>query len=91
MAAVTSRLSKIRNGWYGGQIAAAIAIARAAGMSNSILTHFEEIYRASDRWLNRLRLAGFFLAHGRRRLADRAVMAGSALAGWIQPATHAIK
>jgi rhamnosyltransferase len=81
--AVFRRLSLIKNGWYGRQIAAAAEIARHFASNDATPTVFSDLLHSSPGWKRRLKLTGFLYWYGRRRLSDRIVLAFSAILGWV--------
>lgn len=83
LKAITDRLAKIRNGWYANQIDAALRVAAKAAPNSNIIRNFSSIFTKEASWNRRLKLASFAIAHGRRRLSDRAVTSAAAILGWI--------
>jgi rhamnosyltransferase len=83
LKSIARRVELIRNGWFGAQVGAAIAIFRTAKQDDGLVNRFAELFRQPDSLARRLKLLYFFVRHGRRRVADRIVLAGSAAAGWI--------
>jgi len=82
IGAVAKRLQLIKNGWYRRQIDAAVEI-YLSQTPDVRIRGFMNIFRAKDSVSRRARLAVTSLRDGRRRLADRTILAVSALAGWI--------
>jgi rhamnosyltransferase len=82
LKSITRRLELIRGGWFKRQIFAALTIFRLANRENALINQFDSLVRSHDTVQRRFRMCFFFLMHGRRRLADRAVMAVAAVAGW---------
>lgn len=84
LRAVQRRLSMIRDGWFARQIVAAARLYRLAGGDDAAACALVERALHPPRGLPaRLVLARQTLRHGRRRTADRWVLAGSVLAGWV--------
>jgi rhamnosyltransferase len=82
IGSVLKRLELIRDGWYKRQIVAASHIFMLANNRSALIGGFAALLSSSNTLGRRLRLAGFFLRHGRRRVSDRIVMVISAAAGW---------
>jgi rhamnosyltransferase len=82
ISSVVKRLELIRDGWYKRQIAAASGVFMLANQSSGLVRQFTNLLSGSDTLKRRMRLAVFFLRHGRRRFSDRIVMMISAAAGW---------
>lgn len=87
ISAIRHRLALIRNGWYGGQLAAASEIYLLAGGNGDVAAdlarRLDPKRRHANGLINRLALAHAVARHGRRRGSDRAVLAFAALAGWF--------
>lgn len=83
LSAVTRRLALIRNGWYNTQVKAALAAARAIPMADDVLGGANAMLSSSDTPMRRMRMIGFVLRHGRRKAADRALLAVASGCGWI--------
>jgi rhamnosyltransferase len=84
LTAVRRRLAMIRDGWFARQIVAAARLYRLAGGDDAAACALAEQAVSPPRGLRaRLALAGQTLRHGRRRTADRWVLAVSVLAGWV--------
>lgn len=79
---VMSRVVKIRDGWYGSQVASVIDIVKRVGL-NSVPSDLLRVYESPPTVVRRIALARMLFARGRRRFTDRAVLAVSALLGWI--------
>jgi len=79
---ITKRLELIKGGWFKRQIIASLVVFRLANNTNALVNRFDVLFHCRPTALRRLRLAIFFMRNGRRRLADRAVMVFSAIAGW---------
>ena len=77
------RLTMIRNGWYAGQIRAAVDIYRHAGGHNANSLKMASIINSPRGLARRLILFYKIILHGRRRLVDRFILAFSALFNWI--------
>jgi rhamnosyltransferase len=82
LKSVFRRLDLIRNGWFKRQIFAALTVFRLANHDSVLVNHFDALMRGPATLSRRVKLAVFFFQHGRRRLADRAVMVLAAFAGW---------
>jgi rhamnosyltransferase len=79
---IASRLSKIRNGWYAGQV----RIIHQAVQSldpRVIPADFEQAYQRRDGFARRIALFRLLIKRGRRRRSDRLILGASALLGWI--------
>ncbi|WP_310461641.1 glycosyltransferase [Sphaerotilus sp.] len=84
LGAIRRRLAMIRNGWFGRQVVASGEIYRLAGGNDPVACAL--IARVQNRVPSlayRLALSVQVLRFGRRRFADRLVLAGSALLGWL--------
>jgi rhamnosyltransferase len=79
---VIRRLSRIREGWYLAQLQAIATICAAAG-AGSFVDRWREMLLEPRSWSRRLRIVGFCLRGGRRRVSDNVVLVIAALAGWI--------
>jgi len=82
IGSVLKRLELIRDGWYKRQIIAASRIFMLANNTSALVSNFVDLMFSSNTAGRRVRLATFFLRHGRRRVSDRIVMVISAAAGW---------
>lgn len=82
LSAVQRRLAMIRDGWFARQIVAAARLYRLAGGADPVACTLADKADGTRR-PSRLGLALDMLRHGRRRAADRWVLAGSVLAGWV--------
>lgn len=80
---VSRRLEMIKNGWYRGQVDAALAVYERAPGADRLVHRFAHLFRSRQSLARRVNLIVFVLRHGRRRLSDRAVLAVSAAAGWL--------
>lgn len=83
LKAILRRLEMIRNGWYRGQVAAAIDIFERTATTNDLVRRFSRNFNSTDSLSKRIKLVFFVLCHGRRRFSDRIVLAAAAAAGWI--------
>ena len=83
MAAVRRRLDLIRDGWYGRQVLAAARLYQLAGGRDPMACVLVETVLNRTQAGTRLGLTLQVLRHGRRRLTDRLVLAGSVLLGWL--------
>lgn len=83
LAPVLHRLGKIRNGWYLGQVRAALAIYVQAGGSDPVPRSLAALLDAAPSLRRNLGLMVWVTRHGRRSVTDRCILALSALAGWI--------
>jgi len=83
LSSVIRRLDKIRDGWFKGQVEAALAFSKVAGSSNEQVDVFSRIFTARPSALRRLKLATFVLRQGRRKLSDRCILVIASLAGWL--------
>lgn len=83
LAPVLHRLGKIRNGWYLGQVRAALAVYTHAGGSDPIVRSLGALLDAAPSLRRNLGLMVWVARHGRRSVTDRCILAISALAGWI--------
>lgn len=82
--AIQRRLGMIRNGWFGRQVVAAGAIYRLAKGADPIACALiERVQNRVPGLAYRVELSVQILRFGRRRFADRLVLAGSALLGWL--------
>lgn len=88
LAALAKRLALVRSGWYGAQIDAIARLCVAAGGDGAaVAERYLRYSRASSaRPAGRFRLGLFAFFSGRRRLADRVVVAWAGLSGWLDPA-----
>ena len=77
------RLDMVRNGWYRGQVMAALRIGQLVQGHSVQVERFASRFNAADSVVRRITLLMFFLRHGRRRLVDRLVMGIASLWGWI--------
>lgn len=82
-AAISKRLELIKNGWFSRQVGAALDIVACLNYQSGSLTSFDRVFRSRSNAKRRIYLAGFMLINGRRRLIDRAVLAATALLGWL--------
>lgn len=79
---MASRLAKIRNGWYSGQV----RIVHQAVQSldpGVIPADFEQAFQRRDGLARRIALFRVVIKRGRRRRSDRLILGASALLGWI--------
>lgn len=83
LQAIRKRLDLIRNGWFRAQVAAALGVFHRVEKHNPAVNRFSEIFARPDSFRRRIALLYFLLRHGRRRGADRIVLAVAAAAGWI--------
>jgi rhamnosyltransferase len=83
LASITRRLELVRNGWYRKQVLAATHIYVLANTGSTAVRRFLGALRAHDSFMRRVKLAWFCARHGRRRLADRAVLVLASAAGWL--------
>ncbi len=81
IASVFKRLKMIENGWYFGQLAAAVHVANIADGGN--VSAFHVLFNGRRSLVRRLKMAYFSMLHGRRRFTDRVVLAFAACVGWI--------
>ena len=82
LGSVLKRLELIRDGWYKRQIIAASKVFLLAEDRSAVVNRFAVLLSSRNTLARRMRMAGFFLRHGRRRMSDRIVMVISAAAGW---------
>lgn len=83
MGALTRRLKLIRNGWYRGQVLAAVDVHALAEMGQGQITKLSGLLRARSGLVRGLRLIPRVLRDGRRRPADRVVLAMAVALGWL--------
>lgn len=83
IAAFKYRIEKIRNGWYRNQILSAMRICDLCPSKNPEIMSFTENFSKNTISFRRLRIAVFFLIHGRRKLNERIFLACCAFLGWI--------
>lgn len=83
LSAIAHRMGKIRNGWYLGQVKAAINLYKLAGGADPIPLQIDKLINSPPSFVRRLQLMFIFFKHGRRSLIDRSVLSVSALMGWI--------
>lgn len=84
LAGVRKRLGLIRDGWYASQVRQMIvAVSALDAMKAVIPADFLAIWNCQHGLTRRLQLAGILFKRGRRRFSDRAVLAVSALLGWL--------
>lgn len=83
-SAFIKRFSKIKSGWYKNQIDIALNISNSVTSNKSnFFRRFESQFRATDSIKRRIILAVIFLLFGRRRFADKFILAFSAIFGYI--------
>lgn len=80
---LTKRFSRIRQGWYRGQLSAIAQLCLAAAPASPSIKGWNSILQRSDGWRRRMRIASFCLRGGRRKWMDNVVILFAALAGWI--------
>ena len=87
LAAVRKRLSRIRSGWYGAQVAAIARLCMAvdSGPAPAAAIYLRHLGKAAS-GTGRLALCGFVLRCGRRRWSDRLVLTWAAFNGHLQRA-----
>ena len=81
IASVFKRLKMIKNGWYFGQVSAALNVANIA--DGCSVSAFHRLFNGRRSTVRGLKVAYFSILHGRRRFSDRIVLAIAACAGWI--------
>jgi len=81
LASVFKRLKMIENGWYFGQVSAALHVASIADARS--VSAFHRVFNGRRSLVRQMKVAYFSMHHGRRRFADRVVLAFAACAGWI--------
>lgn len=82
-AAIANRLALIRNGWFAGQVEAALALARLLMPGDARLERFARVFLSDPSIGRRWRLAVEMLRASRRRRVDAAVLFVAAVAGWL--------
>jgi rhamnosyltransferase len=82
VASIFKRLKMIESGWYRGQVRAAVDVADVAGGRTGAST-FQKLFHQPASLMRRIRMAIYTMRNGRRRIADRVVLAFASLAGWI--------
>jgi rhamnosyltransferase len=80
---ITTRLRRIKNGWYKSQLRSIAAICRAAAPSAPTISSWQSMTTMPPGWRRRLCVIRFCIAGGRRRILDNLILIVSALAGWI--------
>lgn len=84
LAGIQKRVSLIRSGWYADQIGQMIgAVSLLEGPRRIIPADFLSAWNRARGLQRRLLLARILFQRGRRRGVDRAVLAASALMGWL--------
>lgn len=83
VAGVRKRLRLIRNGWYSTQISRMLEICVSANARDPSVSKLSSIMRMPGGWRQRILLARFCKAGGRRRFMDRWLLIVAALMGWI--------
>lgn len=83
LKSISRRLEMIKNGWYKGQVCAALNVYEKTNSSNCRVVQFAKLFRAEQSLGRRAKMVVFVLRHGRRRLSDRVVLAVSVAAGWL--------
>lgn len=83
LGGVRRRFGLIKEGWYGKQLAAILATCVVAAPTNSVIVSWRSTFDSPKGWGRRLRIAGFALRSGRRKVFDNAVLVLAAFAGWI--------
>ena len=84
--AISKRLRLIRNGWYRRQLELSANLYLATSRRSPQATRLASLLVEAPKGRNlatRLKLFWWTMKWGRRRLSDRFVVAGAALAGWI--------
>lgn len=83
-AAALRRLSLIRSGWYRTQVQLLVRVIDSTVSDKEVLpADFRSIWHKKSGLCRRLQLARILFRRGRRRAGDRAVLAVSAIMGWI--------
>jgi len=84
LAGVRKRLGLISDGWYASQIQQMIVAVSALDSTGAVIPSDFLVAWNRERGLGRrVQLARMLVKRGRRRLSDRAVLAVSALLGWL--------
>jgi rhamnosyltransferase len=82
-AALTRRLQLIRNGWYRTQVLAAVKLYKLASNGVGKIDTLSSLLQARPALTRGLRLIPAVLRDGRRRPADRVVLALAVSLGWL--------
>ena len=83
LGAIRKRLSLIRCGWYRDQLRRICALCSAAAPTNDCIGAWRSLLDEAPSWHRRAHMALFCLRNGRRRRADRLLLAIASLSGWI--------
>lgn len=83
MAALTRRLQLIRNGWYRTQVLAAVTIYQLATDGRGEIETLSGLLQAKPALTRGIQLIPAILRQGRRRPADRVVLALAVSLGWL--------
>lgn len=80
---ILKRLTLIRNGWYGKQLANISSLCATAAPHNTRITNWNNLLSQQHGFMRNIRSAAFCLKGGRRRMLDNTVVFFGSLAGWI--------
>jgi rhamnosyltransferase len=80
---ISTRIARIRCGWYRSQLLAISEICLAAKPLNPIVVNWNELLAGRPTWRRRSRIVCFCIKGGRRRTLDNAILILCTLIGWI--------
>jgi len=80
---VRKRLSLMANGWYGGEVLAVTRLCATANPSDSLVNAWRRVAARPPSLRRQLQMAWFFVRHGRRKRADRAMLIIAAILRWL--------
>lgn len=83
ISAIKYRIEKIKNGWYRNQILCSMKICDLYPENDSSLFLFKNNFRNLNISLRKIKIAKFFLLHGRRKFSERVFLTFCLFAGWL--------